>query len=57
MKVKCTKCQKYFGVNLDSQVLVEWNEDVEFCLSIYENNLIEESRAAYASSNLKIMYA
>ncbi|MBT8187223.1 MAG: hypothetical protein HKP38_06440 [Croceitalea sp.] len=57
MKLKCSKCQKTFGVNLDSQLLVAWNEHMEHYLSIYENNLIDDFRLENTTEDYKIMYA
>ncbi len=39
LKLSCKKCQKKFGVNLESAVIFAWDEDMMLSLLIYEKNL------------------
>ena len=44
LKLRCKKCQKKFGVNLESAVIFSWDEDMLLSLSVYEKNLKNDAR-------------
>ena len=58
LKLRCAKCQKTFGVDLESALIFTWDRNMMLVLTIYENNLRDEVHSreeAMTNNRLKIV--
>lgn len=58
LKVQCKKCQKEFGVNLESAMIFAWDEDMTLLLSLYVQQQKERAnmpQSTIATPPLKIV--